>query len=395
MASIQTRRNASGETVYRVLYRMDGKQTSRTFARPGDAQRFARRIAEIGAVAASAYQDALTLPEQDTSLTVAGWVERHIEALSGVTPGTRADYRSYLAADIAPTLGELPLAALTRESIGAWVNALAGRGLSGKSIANRHSLLSAALTSAVRAGHIPTNHAKGIRLPRTEHLRIEMVILDAEECNALLAGLEPRWRPLVATMLLTGLRWGEVTALTVGHIDLGRAVLHVRQAWKRTGTSEPQLGPPKSRRGIRTVSLSGAAVAILREQCAGRPSGEWVFPGPDGGPLRHHAFYDYHWTAAVALLAGDYCDLATRKITRGQGKRPRIHDLRHTHASTLIATGVPLTHLQRRLGHESISTTSDTYGHLLPGAHEEMAAAVSIGFSGLDTTAVGLALSAS
>lgn len=56
--------------------------------------------------------------------------------------------------------------------------------------------------------------------------------------------------------------------------------------------------------------------------------------------------------------------------------RPRIHDLRHTHASWLIAAGVPLTLIQRRLGHESIKTTSDRYGHLAEGADAAAAAAL-------------------
>lgn len=56
--------------------------------------------------------------------------------------------------------------------------------------------------------------------------------------------------------------------------------------------------------------------------------------------------------------------------------RPRIPDLRHTHASWLIAAGVPLTVIQRRLGHESIKTTSDLYGHLAEDADAAAAAAL-------------------
>ena len=56
--------------------------------------------------------------------------------------------------------------------------------------------------------------------------------------------------------------------------------------------------------------------------------------------------------------------------------RPRVHDLRHTHASWLIAAGIPLTVIQRRLGHESIKTTSDRYGHLADDADAAGAAAL-------------------
>ena len=58
-------------------------------------------------------------------------------------------------------------------------------------------------------------------------------------------------------------------------------------------------------------------------------------------------------------------------------RRPTIHDLRHTHASGLIARGASLTEVQRRLGHESIQTTSDRYGHVAPDSAGRMAAASS------------------
>ena len=60
----------------------------------------------------------------------------------------------------------------------------------------------------------------------------------------------------------------------------------------------------------------------------------------------------------------------------GLDPRPRVHDLRHSHASALIAAGIPLPVIQRRLGHESIQTTVDTYGHLAPDAAVAAAAAI-------------------
>jgi integrase len=57
-------------------------------------------------------------------------------------------------------------------------------------------------------------------------------------------------------------------------------------------------------------------------------------------------------------------------------KVPRIHDLRHTHVSWLIAKNMPMKAIQLRLGHESAETTSDRYGHLLPEVDDQMVAAV-------------------
>ncbi len=63
--------------------------------------------------------------------------------------------------------------------------------------------------------------------------------------------------------------------------------------------------------------------------------------------------------------------------------RPRVHDLRHSHASALIAAGVPLPVVQRRMGHESIQTTVDVYGHLAPDAYAGAAEAMSVAMGGV------------
>lgn len=368
-----------------MRFRVAGASRARTFVSEDKARAWQGVLDGAGPDVACKLLDdtaAGTAVQQDLTLTA--WMTRHVDALSGVTPGTQKTYRACVRDDIAPTIGHLPLPVITREVVGAWVNALAARGLSGKSIRNRHSLLSSALTAAVRAGHIPTNHAKGVRLPRTSHTTAEMVVLDPAERNRLLAALPAHYRPLVATLLLTGLRWGEATALTVAHVDLGAAALRVRQAWKFTGNGTLVLGPPKSAKGVRSISLSSTAADVIALATAGKAPGDYVFTTPRGYPLRQGTFYGRVWQPAVAAFAGDSVDPTTRALVRGTGKRPRIHDLRHTHASALIASGVPLDYVKRQLGHDSIATTSDVYGHLLPGAHEQMTAATEIAFSGLN-----------
>jgi integrase len=101
------------------------------------------------------------------------------------------------------------------------------------------------------------------------------------------------------------------------------------------------------------------------------------------------------WGEATALTWGDIdvrSALPTARVTKAWkinritdagtpavDKRPRVHDLRHSHASWLIAQGLPLSYIQARLGHESIQTTVDRYGHLMPDAHQQLAAAAAAG----------------
>ena len=159
----------------------------------------------------------------------------------------------------------------------------------------------------------------------------------------------------------TGLRFGEVTALWCSDIDLAHGTVRVNKAWKRDGENgagetpgwlRKQLGPkhtmrqhhlgnPKTPKSRRTVSISPALVA-----------------SPTGLPLHNSDFYERVWIPLGRAL-------------QKEGIAPfRFHDLRHTHVAWLIAGGAPLPHIQARLGHESITTTIDTYGHLLPVGDE-------------------------
>jgi integrase len=104
-----------------------------------------------------------------------------------------------------------------------------------------------------------------------------------------------------------------------------------------------------------------------------------VFVNRQGRPVSQSTFLVHVWQPAVRAFAGDV--QVDGKWVPGPGKRPRVHDLRHSHASWQIAAGIPLTWLQVRLGHESISTTSDVYGHLSPDAHAASARAASVALS--------------
>ena len=91
-------------------------------------------------------------------------------------------------------------------------------------------------------------------------------------------------------------------------------------------------------------------------------------PGDDAADLRN-----------VTVFADGSVDRDVARLT----KRPRVHDLRHTHASWMIAQGTDLFVLQRRLGHESITTTTDTYSHLLPDQQRAAAQAAGRALRGL------------
>jgi integrase len=348
MASLRVRQRKDGSGYTAVLYALDGKQTSSSFNDHREAVDFQQLVNRVGP--AKAIEIWRTRQPTDDGHTVASWCSYHIDHLTGINQATRTQYRRYVANDIAPSrIGLLPLSALTNHDVAAWLNSLPG---SAKTAANKHGFLAGALNAAVRAKHLSANPCDGNRMRRDAPS--EMVFLTHEEFALLHSCVSEHWQPLVEFLVASGARFGEATALKPGDINLAEGTVDIRRAWRYVVGEGFQLGPPKTKRSVRTVDVAATTLAKLDL------TGEWVFTnsgrstngGPDD-PVRGPNLYTNVWRPAIA-----------RAKLLGLTKRPRVHDLRHTNASWLIQAGVPLPVIQRHLGHESIQTTVDRYGHL-------------------------------
>lgn len=354
MASLQERVRADGTIAYRVLYRHDGKQRAATFDNPTAQRRFKADVDRLGIEAALRILDAQERP--DRSPTLAEYLEHHICHLSGVTEGTKHTYRNY-ARELATTpLGNTPIDAITRDAVAKWVSSLEGT-YAGKSIKNRHSLVSAALSRAAADELVRSNRARGVRIAET--VTDEMVILTPEEVRRIADQAPDHYKPVVMFLYGTGCRFGEMSALKVGDVRLHErpATVSIVRAWKKGPGASFVLGPPKTKRGRRTISLPPQLVEMIRP-LLDRDGDEWLFVNAAGNPLQQSSF-----------------GKAWRRWRQkaGIGRRARVHDLRHSHASYMIGAGMNLLDLQHRLGHESLKTTGDTYGHLLPEAQVQAA----------------------
>lgn len=360
MGQPRARARSDGTVAWQVPYRLNGRQTSETFETHDAAQRFIRLLEQVGPAEARRIL-AETDPAGPVAPTLVEWTEHYLTHATGITAGTRGENRRLAARSWLPVLGGLPVDFITRDHVRRWVNEY-GQAKSAKTVKNAHGLLSTVLAGAVEAKHRPDNPARGIPLP--DQLAGEMVFLTTGEFARLVQAVPERWRPLVLTIGGTGLRWGEVTALRWQDVDLDTPVpvLHVRQAWKRGEKGGRELGPPKTRRSRRTVSLPRSLVRVL-DPLRGGPD-ELVFRAVRGGRLHHQVWQPRVWVPAVEQA--------------NLGKRPRVHDLRHSHVAWLIQQGRPAPEIQRRLGHESVATTIDVYGHLFPDAHGLAAAAVEL-----------------
>jgi integrase len=279
------------------------------------------------------------------------------------TAGTRLNYERLWARTWGPLIGHLPANRLDEDDLARAVMTL-GATYSRKSLENQRGLLSGVVGRAARKGYLPENIARGMPLPSGKHgERGEMRVVTPDEFATIEELLPDHYLTFVRTLYATGLRWGEAVTLQVQDVRLPN--IYVRRALKWSPDNNRTVGPPKTESGARTVTVTDELHDELRALTDGRPGGDLVFTAPRGGPILHRTFWSRVWLPAVRHLE----------------PRPRIHDLRHSHASILLARGIPIHVVSRRLGHSKIQVTVDTYGHLLPDAQMLAAQASSFAFT--------------
>ena len=251
--------------------------------------------------------------------------------------------------------------------------------MSPKTIRNLHGLLSAVLQKAVNAEPPLRNRnpCSLTSLPRTDDDGADggedIEFLTPDEVDGVISCMERRSDQLLATVKYgTGMRWGEISALAPECLvdwKTARPKIRVKRAWKKDGNGGYYIGVPKSKRGRCSLRVSSAVVDAIEElggEDIAQPS-RLFFTGGHGRRLHFSTFYD-RWQRAVHR--------AKELGLLPSHKSPTPHDLRHSHAAVLLSEGRGLEYVKVRLGHESIKTTSDTYGHLLPEADDDAMEAI-------------------
>lgn len=393
-----------GRKRYRVKFRegntRKSKTTTLTFATRAQADRFAKELEVLG------WREAVERAEgragKADRVTVDEFATRYLDTLTGITEGTRTTYRRIYSRTWAPAIGSTPIEDVSRVDIMGAVTRLSRAGKSDKTVKNEYNVIASIFNAAVIDDVVRSSPCKGVRLPRvTEHERADMQILEHEEFDILLDEIPDHYKPLVVTLVGTGIRWGEAEGLEVRDLSLNTTppMLHVRRAAKwNSGKARREVGPPKTKKGRRDIELAPEVVDVLRPIVAGRATSATVFTGQQGGPLRHRTFWSDIWRPALFRAgqcpehAVDGCKCGTAHPGRckvhemppapcgcaGTLAKPlRIHDLRHTAASWMLGAGIPPHVVQGFLGHESIKTTVDTYSHVMPEGRRAVASAMS------------------
>jgi integrase len=228
--------------------------------------------------------------------------------------------------------------------------------ISAKTIRNVHGVLAEMMEMVVDDPDIgmDRNPCAKSKLPKASTQ--EMHFLEKAQFAQLLQLFGEFYRPLLLTLVMTGIRWGEAAGLQMKnlHLDADIPYLYVCKALRRPKGKKPVLSRPKTESSVRQIPLNPKLVELLRRHTAGMGPNDFVFRMRGGGPLHNGNFHAREWNPALAKAIG-------RGILTGDGLR--IHDLRHTHAAWLISAGRPLLTVKNRLGHASIVTTN-RYSHL-------------------------------
>jgi integrase len=323
-------------------------------------------------------------------MTVGQWLDQWLAGLR-LAPSTMASYKKNVRLHLKPALGQIQLTRLTGSQISGLYRSLerngrqdhrAGTSLSATTIRYCHTLLKSALSEAVRQGLISVNPAERAAPPAAREAKAQAPemrtwtgrqlggFLDWADAQALTDATA--WRVLA----FSGARRGEVLALRWRDFDPDSARLSIRRSVGivHNKGERPQIleGATKTGRE-RVVDLDPQTVEVLRRYRVSRAGLALQLARDDAlifgnlqGEHQHPGRFTHRFAVHVARHRRQLGEEAPPPI--------RLHDLRHSHASLLLAAGVPVKVVSERLGHSTVTVTLDVYQHVLPGMQAEAAA---------------------
>lgn len=338
---------------------------------------------------------AAVLKQSSEMMTISSALDYYLAGceLSTMSPTTLASYHSYANKHVKPRIGAVFFDKATAATFSQFYRELrkpikdGGAGLSSATVEKIHAMLSGCFRKLKADGNIPSNPMIGITVARSKTAEIQPLMPD--DFGKLVGYLQDvfatpvsdddsfmtyMYAVLIWTALHTGLRRGELAGLQTKHyvsrskgkgLRVARVLIQVRT----NGADSVSEKDPKSAHGKRFVTVDDRTAQVID-----------TYRSIKHAVLAEHRVLIDRDTAFFCHANG--FRLAPSEITDAfrevcnelkLSKGVHLHTLRHTHASYLIDRGVSLKDIQERLGHASIKTTGDIYGHLLPGRDGEVA----------------------
>lgn len=376
--SIIRRKRADGTVAYRLKYEAprtaNGERRTETKTMPHgatlkEAQQELRRI--LGRVDVGTHV-------APSKLTVGAFLDQWTEGRKarGTIKESTAERETYVLKRAKARFGAVKLQQLgpldVQQLLDDARNPMEGfRPFSKGSVRLLHTILNTAMRSAVRDGLIARNPCAERELATVEKTTIPR--MSADDVRRLLVSLEgTSIYPIVRVAIGTGMRRGELLALTWGDVDTVKRVVHVRRhvVWTKASRGVIHQGG-KTESSLRSIPITEALAAYLsqyRVECA-------------QSALKSGARSEFNDSALVfpaspasPQVVRDAVNVskAFRYLTKHRGFDLTLHDCRHLYASLMLAAGAPITALSQRLGHKNPSITLKIYSH--PTADADAAA---------------------
>lgn len=297
------------------------------------------------------------LPNNDT-ITVSEFLDNYMETVGKHTlrPRTQEMYWSFIKVHISPSLGKIKLKDLGPNHLQTFYSQKIDAGLSKRTVQLLHGTIRRVLNQAVTWGLISRNVCSLVKAPRP--IKRAATFYTKEQLNTFLASVrEHRWYLIYLLLIYGGFREGEVLGIHVEDCDMVNRVINVRHA-VLTLKGGLVITEPKTESSKRAVTLPKIAYNELQRHLEqlDRKQG-LIFTTSSGRPVSPRNLIRHFKLALKAVGLPDI----------------RIHDLRHSHASLLLASGVNPKIVQERLGHASVTLTLTTYSHVIPSLQEEVA----------------------
>lgn len=319
------------------------------------------------------------------SLTLLDWLYQWLNLYCRPPKIRQRTYERYLS--LIPhveVIGHIPVQKLSPTHLQELYNFLEDEGFSGSTVRQVHLRINASLEQAMINRYIFSNPADMVKAPRASENEVET--FTAQDIGLLLQTAKT-WTGLYAALLLaitSGMRLGEVLGIRWCDIDATAFVVRVRQNLQYSQEKGFVFEPPKTERGKRNISVPLDTISALLELWHDDlKDDDLVFMTKKLTPIAPSNFLRRFWrrvqidaefllnkTVVNPLSEHKSLDVLLEEHRKKDGWRQfpakNFHVLRHTYATTLLASGVPIVDVSRALGHAKVSTTLNIYGHAIP-----------------------------
>lgn len=286
--------------------------------------------------------------------TVGEWAEYWLQHFkTSLAHNTYNRYDAVIQKQLKPYVGNYRLNQVTTAHLQNMVNEL-NKSLKPASVKKVKDVMLQMFQQAVRARYIVFNPADGLEIPRLPKGTGKAIPKAHVKRIKEFCAIYPRG-DFFMFLLHTGMRRGEILALTVGDIDLVEKEIHVTKAVEYLG-DKPRIKVPKTPKSVRDIPILDDLIPYLERAMSGRKSHDVLFPNTSG---------EIYTRSQIQMLMRDFQKAYNRYIgCEDSAAHFSLHQFRHTFCTTLYEAGIDVKQAQYYMGHNSVSVTMDIYTHL-------------------------------